>query len=179
MLTLENTVLTVIDVQGKLAQIMYDKISLFANLQRIIRGAQTLNIPILWAEQIPDKLGRTVPEISNLLTDQQPITKVSFSCCGEERFVKKLKTLNRKQILITGIEAHVCVYQTVMDLLASGYEIHVLSDAVSSRTSANKEIGLNMMKESGAKIQSVEMVLFELLKRAEGKHFKEIIKIVK
>ncbi len=179
MLTLENTVLTIIDVQGKLAQIMYDKNPLFANLQRIIRGAQTLNIPILWAEQIPEKLGPTVPEISNLLADQQPITKACFSCCGEERFMKNLKTLNRKQILITGIEAHVCVYQTVMDLLASGYEIHVLADAVSSRTLTNKEIGLNMMKEAGAKIQSVEMVLFELLKRAEGEHFKEIIKIVK
>ena len=179
MLTLENTVLTIIDVQGKLAQIMYDKNSLFANLQRIIRGAQALNIPILWAEQIPEKLGPTVPEISNLLTDQQPIAKVSFSCCGEEPFMKNLKTLNRKQILITGIEAHVCVYQTVMDLLASGYEIHVLADAVSSRTLANKEVGLNIMKEAGAKIQSVEMVLFELLKRAEGEHFKEIIRIVK
>lgn len=179
MLTLENTVLAIIDVQGKLAQIMYDKNSLFANLQRIIRGAQVLNIPILWAEQIPEKLGPTVPEISILLTDQQPITKVSFSCCGEERFIKKLKTLNKKQILIAGIETHVCVYQTVMDLLASGYEIHVLSDAVSSRTLANKEVGLNIMKESGAKIQSVEMVLFELLKKAEGDHFREIIKIVK
>jgi nicotinamidase-related amidase len=179
LLTSENTVLTIIDVQGKLAQIMYDKNSLFANLQRIIRGAQTLNIPILWAEQIPEKLGPTVPEISNLLADQQPITKASFSCCGEERFIKKLKTLNRKQILIAGIEAHVCVYQTVMDLLASGYEIHVLADAVSSRTLANKEVGLNIMQESGAKIQSVEMVLFELLKRAEGDNFREIIRIVK
>ena len=179
MLTLKNTVLTIIDVQGKLAQIMHDKNSLFANLQRIIRGAQTLNIPILWAEQIPEKLGSTVPEISNLFADQQPIAKVSFSCCGEERFMKNLKTLNKKQILIAGIEAHVCVYQTVMDLLASGYEIHVLADAVSSRTLANKEVGLNMMKEAGAKIQSVEMILFELLKRAEGEHFKEIIKIVK
>ncbi|MBA7542527.1 hypothetical protein ES705_34850 [subsurface metagenome] len=158
---------------------MYDKNSLFVNLQRIIRSAQTLNIPILWAEQIPEKLGPTVPEISNLLTDQQPITKVSFSCCGEERFMKNLNTLNRKEILIAGIEAHICVYQTVMDLLASGYGIHVLSDAVSSRTLANKEVGLNIMKESGAKIQSVEMILFELLKRAEGDHFKEIIKIVK
>jgi len=179
MLTLENTVLTVIDVQGKLAQIMYDKNSLFTNLQRIIRGAQALNIPILWAEQIPEKLGPTVPEISNLLADQQPIAKSSFSCCGEERFMKNLKTLNRKQILITGIEAHVCVYQTVMDLLASGYEIHVLSDAVSSRTVANKEVGLNIMQKSGAKIQSVELVLFELLKIAEGEQFREIIKIVK
>jgi nicotinamidase-related amidase len=179
MLTLEKTVLTIIDVQGKLAQIMYDKISLFANLQRIIRGVQILNIPILWAEQIPEKLGPTVPEISNLLTDQRPLAKVSFSCCGEQRFMNNLKTLNRKQILITGIEAHVCVYQTVMDLVASGYEIHVLSDAVSSRTLANKEVGLNIMKEAGAKIQSVEMVLFELLRRAEGDHFKEIIKIVK
>ncbi len=94
MLTLENTVLAIIDVQGKLAQIMYDKKSLFANLQRIIRGAQTLNIPILWAEQIPEKLGATVPEISNLLADQHPVTNLCFIFCGEERFMQNLKTID-------------------------------------------------------------------------------------
>ena len=179
MLKLEDTVLVIIDVQGKLAQIMYDRDTLFDNLQKIIKGAQLLNIPIIWNEQIPDKLGPTIPEIKNLLPDIQPLPKVCFSCCGNENFMQRLRDLNRNQILLVGIETHVCVYQTAVDLIDLGYEVQVVADAVSSRTLENKQIGLEKMKEYGASLTSVETALFELLKVAEGTKFKEIIKIVK
>lgn len=180
MLTLNNTALIVIDVQGKLAQLMAQKETLFANLKRMIEGAQILNIPIVWTEQVPDKLGETTPELKEMLVETtQPISKVSFSCCGNETFMTELKRLNRKQALLTGIEAHICVYQTALDLLNMDYEVHVVADAVSSRAAENKQIGLARMQEAGARLTSTEMALFELLRVADGPQFKAITKLVK
>lgn len=179
MLTPENTVLIIVDVQGKLAQLMHKKEALFENLQRIIKGSQILGIPILWAEQNPEGLGPTIPEVARLLSNIQPISKFSFSCCGSERFMQELEALDRKQVLIAGIEAHVCVYQTTMDLLELGYEVQIVADAVSSRAAENREIGLARMKDAGASLTSTETALFELLKVARGVKFKEILKIVK
>jgi nicotinamidase-related amidase len=104
---------------------------------------------------------------------------MSFSCCQNDRFASALKALNRKQVLIAGIEAHICVYQTAVDLVGLGYEVQVVADAVSSRQIENKEIGLQKMKAFGISLTSVETALFELLKVAEGEQFKKIIKIVK
>ncbi|MCD5383417.1 hydrolase [candidate division WOR-3 bacterium] len=179
MLTLDNTVLLVIDLQGRLASIMSEKVSLFENIEIAIKGAKILNIPILWTEQIPEKLGPTIPEISQLLSPLQPIAKNSFSCCGNEDFIQTLKALNRKQILLTGIEAHICVYQTARDLVNLEYDVQVIADAVSSRTADNKKIGLERMRDIGASIIGTEMALFELLKVAEGAKFKQILNIVK
>jgi len=179
MLTLENSALIVIDVQGKLARLMYEKEALFENLQKLIKGAQILGIPIIVTEQNPKGLGPTIPEVAHLLSNIQPIPKFSFSCCGDERFLQELKALNRKQVLIAGIEAHVCVYQTAMDLLNSGYEVQIVADAVSSRTAKNRDIGLGKMNSEGAGLTSTETALFELLKVAEGAKFKEILKVVK
>jgi nicotinamidase-related amidase len=180
MLTVNNTVLIVIDVQGKLAEIMDNKEDLFANLERIIKGAQVLNIPIIWTEQVPEKLGPTLPQLSELLAPgSAPIPKSSFSCCGVSSFTDTLQSLGRQQILITGIETHVCVYQTTLDLLAGGYEVQVVADAVSSRTPENRHIGLTRMQDAGAALTSTEMALFELLRVAEGSPFKQIAKIVK
>jgi nicotinamidase-related amidase len=180
MLNVNNTVLVVIDVQGKLAQLMDEKEALFANLEKIIKGIQVLNIPIIWTEQVPEKLGPTLPQFTELLTGSgSPIAKSSFSCCGHPPFMDALKSLDRNQILLTGIETHVCVYQTALDLLENGYEVQVVTDAVSSRTSANKHIGLGRMKEAGAILTGTEMALFELLRVAEGDQFRQIAKIVK
>jgi len=179
MLTFENTVLLVVDVQGRLAHLMCEKEALFESVQKIIKGMQILDIPILWTEQNPEGLGATIPEIAHLLSNIQPIPKLSFSCCGNERFMQALKAMNCKQVLITGIEAHICVYQTAVDLINLGYEVQVVADAVSSRTFENKGIGLEKMKDGGASLTSTETALFELLKIAEGPKFKEIIKIVR
>jgi nicotinamidase-related amidase len=180
MLNMENTALVVIDVQGKLAQVMDGKEELFANLKRIIQGVQVLELPIIWTEQLPEKLGDTTPEIAELLQKTaQPISKISFSCCGNQPFMTELERINRKQLLITGIETHICVYQTTIELLGRGYELQLVTDAVASRLPKNKEIGLQRMKEAGAKLTSTEMALFELLRTAEGPQFKSISKIVK
>jgi nicotinamidase-related amidase len=179
MLDVNNTALIIVDIQGNLSQAMYQKESLFENLHKIIRGAQVLGIPIVLTEQNPEKLGKTRSEIADLLPGISGLPKLAFSCCGDPGFVKELKKLDRRQVLIAGIETHVCVYQTALDLIASGFEAQVISDAVSSRTPENKDVGMQRMRDEGVKLSSAEMVLFELLRVAEGPKFKEILKIVK
>jgi len=179
MLKTENVILLIVDIQGNLAHLMHGKELLFNNVQKLIKGIQVLKIPILWVEQNPQGLGPTIPEIADILSNIQPISKMSFSSCRNDRFVQALKTLNRRQVLIAGIEAHVCVYQTAADLVDLGYEVQVVTDAVSSRNFENREIGLQKMRDSGVSWTSVETALFELLKVAEGEQFREIIKIVK
>ncbi|MFN3344411.1 MAG: hydrolase [Chloroherpetonaceae bacterium] len=179
MLELDDTVLVIIDVQGKLATLMYERELLFKNLSRLIEGAQVLGIPILLTEQYPKGLGETAPELKALMPNVKPIEKMSFSCMGEEKFVEALDKTERKQVLVAGIETHVCVYQTVSDMLAKGFEVHCVADAISSRTKENREIGLSRMKEDGAILTSTEMCLFELLKVAGTSTFKTISALVK
>jgi nicotinamidase-related amidase len=179
MITTEDTALVLVDVQGKLAQAMHNKEALFENLKKIVKGAQVLGVPILWAEQNPDGLGPTIPEIAELLTDQNPVSKLSFSCCGNEQFMKNLEAVNRKNMVVVGIEAHVCVYQTAADLIDQQYDVQVVADAVASRTPENKQIGLEKCKDAGAGLTSTETVLFELLREARGDRFKDIIQLVK
>lgn len=179
MLRTEDVVLLLVDVQGKLAQLMQEKERLFRNLQTLIKGIQVLEVPILWMEQNPEGLGPTIPEIADLMPDIAPIGKMSFSCCRNEHFVKALSGLNRKEVLIAGIETHICVYQTTTELIDLGYAVHVVADAVSSRTEQNKRIGLQKMKDAGASWTSVETVLFELLRVAEGETFKAMLRMVK
>ncbi|MDP6381175.1 MAG: hydrolase, partial [Phycisphaerae bacterium] len=176
MLNVEDAALVVIDVQGKLAQLMHEKEVLFDNVKRIIKGAQVLKVPILLTEQNPAGLGHTLPDIASLL-DVEAIAKFHFSCCGEGAFMQALEGLGRRQILLAGIETHVCVYQTAADLVRLGYDVHVLADAVSSRAESNKRMGLEKMKDAGANLTSVETALFELLKVARGEKFKQVIKI--
>jgi len=179
MLKQKDCCLVIVDVQGKLAQLMHNKDNLFKNIRILIQSAKILDIPILWCQQVPGALGPTAPEISELLKDDRPINKSSFSCAGCDEFNNKLKELTRKQVMICGIETHVCVYQTAIDLLARDYEVEVIADAVSSRTAENKQIGLNKMAAEGAKISCVETALFELLKTAEHPQFRQIAKLVK
>lgn len=179
MLQKENAVLVVIDVQGKLATLMHKHKRLFENVNRIIDGAKVLDIPIVWTEQIPDKLGTTVDVVKEHLEGVELLTKNTFSCCGGPGFNEKLEQLGRKQVLVCGIETHVCVYQTCMDLLQTDYEVHLVTDAVSSRFKNNYYLGVEKIKDAGATLTSVEMCLFEMLKVAEGDQFKQVIQIVK
>jgi nicotinamidase-related amidase len=158
---------------------MHAKEVLLENLKRLVQGVRILRVPILWTEQNPAGLGPTLPEIADLLTNQKPVSKFSFSCCGSEQFRNELNTLNRKNMLIAGIESHVCVYQTAADLINLGFEVQVIADAVASRTLENKLIGLEKSKSVGACLTSTETVLFELLKDAKSEKFKEISRIVK
>ncbi|MFA5137824.1 MAG: hydrolase [Elusimicrobiota bacterium] len=179
MLKTDHAVLVVVDVQGRLATLMHDADSLFRNVRNAIRGAKALGLPVLWNEQLPDKLGGTVPEIREDLLPLSPIVKSCFSCYGSEAFVRQLRACGRKQVLLCGIETHICVYQTAVDLLGAGYEVHLLADAASSRTQFNHHIGIDRIRDAGAFISSVEMALFEMVKKAEGEAFRQIVKIVK
>jgi len=179
MLTPGSSLLLIVDVQEKLARAMYAKDALFKGIANAIKGVQTLGTNILLTEQNPDGLGVTIPEISELLTAIKPISKFSFSCCDNTEFLHELNALKPKNVFIAGIEAHICVYQTARDLIKLGYDVQIISDAVSSRTAENKQIGLQKSKDVGAGITSVETVLFELLKDAQKKEFKEILNIVK
>jgi len=179
MLDIENCCLAVVDVQGKLAQLMHNKEALFKNIRILIQAARILEIPILWCQQVPEALGPTTPEIAELLTDIEPVNKATFSCCGAEQFKSKLAKLSRNQILVCGIETHICVYQTAVDLLGEGVNVTVLADAVSSRTPENKQIALNRIAAEGGNISSVEMALFELLRTAKHPKFRQIAKLVK
>jgi nicotinamidase-related amidase len=179
MLTIDNTALIIIDVQEKLFRVIHGNEALLENLQKIICGAQVLGIPLLVTEQNPAGLGATVPELKTLLADIQPISKFSFSCCADERCMEQLADLKRTQLLLAGIETHICVYQTALDLLDQGYEVEVLADCVGSRTVANKSLGLEKMKQAGAQITGIEIALFELQRVAKGEAFKELSRLVK
>ena len=179
MLDIRKSSLVIVDVQGKLAQLMYDKEILFKSIRILIKAAKILDIPILWAQQSPESLGPTVPEIAQLLTDHEPINKAAFSCCGEENFNLRLNETARNQVLLCGIETHVCIYQTALDLLRKGFSVDVIANAVSSRTPENKQIALNRMAAGGVNISCTEMALFELLKTAEHPQFKNVAKLIK
>ena len=179
MLESKTTILVIIDVQGKLAQIMHDREDLVKNLQILISGAKLLEIPIIWMEQLPDKLGPTIPEIQELLPDIEPIVKDVFSCARNEEFNGRLQELHGHDIILAGIESHVCVYQTAMDLLGQDFTVHVAADAVSSRTDSNKQLGLDRMLLEGVVQTSVEMMLFELQGIATGDRFRKLAKLVK
>ncbi len=179
MLTTDNTMLIVTDIQGSLAQAMHEKESLFENLKRIIQGAAILELPIIVTEQYPKGLGPTMPDIAELFPDIQPISKLHFSSCSDDGCMQAIAATKRNQVLMTGIETHICVYQTTRELLARGYDVEVVTDAVASRTLANKEIGLARMQAHGANITCVEMALYELLKIAQGPQFKAILKLIK
>jgi len=180
MLSEKNTVLVVIDVQGKLAQTMQDRETLLTNLGKLILGMQALQVPVLWLEQNPARMGDTVPEIRTLLAmHQSPIAKMSFSGYGDPVFIETMEALSRRQVLLAGIETHVCVYQTAADLLARGYEVGVVADAVSSRRATDRDIALTRLRQEGVRLTSVEMALFELMRTATHPAFREILKIVR
>ena len=179
MLDILKSLLVIVDVQGKLAQLMHNKDTLFKNIGILIKAAKLLDIPILWCQQCPESLGATAPEIAELLADDKPINKAAFSCCGEENFNIRLNASSRQQIILCGIETHVCIYQTAFDLLRKGFYVDVIADAVSSRILDNKQLALSRMSAGGINISCTEMALFELLKTAEHPKFKNIAKLIK
>lgn len=166
-----NATLVVIDVQERLMPVINDRQQVEANIARLIRGSQILGVPIVITEQYVKGLGRTVEPLRDALGDAyKPTEKSCFS---------GYRPLDRKQVIVCGVETHVCVYQTVADLLENRYEVTVVADAVSSRTAANKEIALRRMTNDGAKLSSTEMVLFELTAVSGTDEFRAISKLVK
>jgi nicotinamidase-related amidase len=178
-LTTGNTVLVLIDFQERLFPVMHDKERLLRNTVKLIKGVKVLEIPIILTEQYPRGLGPTLHEIKELLPDVRPIEKVCFNCCDEAAFGRSLEALKRKQVLIAGIEAHICVYQTAMALSRASYDVQVVGDCVSSRELENKMASLFKMGAAGVSPTTMEMALFELLRVAQGDKFKRLSDIVK
>ena len=176
---INNTLLTLIDVQEKLTAVMHNRDELVQNLLKLVKGMQLLNVPIIRLEQNPEKMGRTIPELDRLFRDP-PIPKMSFSCCGSVDYMNAITALDRKNIIIAGIETHVCVYQTAADLAEYGYSVEVVANATSSRTPINKDIALAKINSTdGAGITTIETIIFELMRSAEHPAFRDMLKIIK
>jgi nicotinamidase-related amidase len=171
--------LAVIDVQEAFRPVVLDFERVAGNVAVLVQGARTLGLPVLVTEQYPKGLGATVPEVGEHLEGILPIEKVSFSAFEADGFYATLNEDERDQVLLCGIESHVCVSQTAEDLLADGREVHVAGDAVTSRTAENRDLGLHKMERSGAVVTSVETALFELLRAAGTPEFKEIQRLIK
>ncbi|WP_426484895.1 hydrolase [Flavobacterium sp. 2] len=179
MLIQENTGLILIDVQGKLARIVDKSEKLVLNLEKLIRGCQLLSIPIIWAEQNPKGLGSTIPELEKLLQHQKPIEKYTFNAFDTEIFKQSIIDSGKKQWLICGIEAHICVYQTAIGLLLNDFEVQIVTDCVSSRSKGNIKTALKKLQNKGADLTNVEMCLYELVKDSRKNIFKEILTLIK
>ncbi|NTU57583.1 MAG: hydrolase [Chlorobiaceae bacterium] len=179
MITPKDTLLLVIDVQGKLAASVFQPDRVEKNISKLIRACRILGVPVIHTEQYPKGLGNTVDALREVMGDEKPFEKLSFSCCGSEEFMKRLRLLGRNDILVVGMETHVCVYQTCVELIEFGYNVHLVTDAVSSRTEENRKVGIRSIKRAGGIPTSTEMAIFELLRVAEGDTFKAISKIIK
>lgn len=174
-----QTGLLVVDIQERLLPAIYEKERVVQNAIRLAKGAGVLKVPIFVTEQYRKGLGATVPEVASAITGFAPMEKTAFSACGADGLMLALDSMRVRQVVLCGIESHVCVLQTCLDLLDSGLRPYVVADAVSSRTPDNYRLGLDRMRDAGAVIASTEMVLFELLGRAGTEEFKQILPLVK
>lgn len=174
----QNASLVVIDVQQRLTAAMADWEPAFDNLSRLLRGAAAIELPVITTEQFPEKLGATVQPLRDLLPNPA-IPKTTFSCCLCPAFMETLSATGRDQIVLCGIETHVCVCQTALGLVEAGLDVYVVADAVASRTTRNRDLALQRLSQEGVTAVSTEMFLFEMLDEASGPLFKTILNIVK
>lgn len=174
----QNTMLLVIDMQERLCPVIAENEKVIAAVNQLLQGAQILNLPILVTEQYPKGLGHTVPEVI-LPAETEIIEKICFSCMLSENVAKSLTAKGAKHLIVAGVEAHICVLKTVLDAIQQGYVVHVVAEAVSSRALSNKQLALERMRQAGAHIVSVEMILFLLLDQAGTDEFKAISKLIK
>jgi len=171
--------LVVIDMQEAFGKIIPDFAEIAERIALLVQAANLLKLPVIVTEQYPKGLGRTVQAIAQHLSpDTEPIEKLSFSACGVQEFDTRLRERHAEQVILCGIEAHICVSQTGHDLLQNGYQVHLLSDAVSTRLPRNREVAINKMAKAGAVISSIEMALFELCP-AGTPEFKQMQVLVK
>ena len=174
----EKTALVVVDIQEKLLPRIRFHNLVVNNTLLLIEYAKIADIPIIVTEQYPRGMGHTIKEISNAIPDFNPITKVSFGCFGEKEFKRTLERFKPENLIITGIETHVCICQTVLEGLAD-YSIYVPVDAVSSQNKGDWVTALERMKENGTDLVSTEMLLFEMMKEAGTGEFKKMLPFIK
>lgn len=172
----EDSVLVIIDMQEKLFPAMAEKERLLQNVLRLVRFSRLMDIPVVLTEQ--EKLGATLPGIRSELKAVEPIGKINFDCFCAQEFVERLRDLGRGALVLAGIEAHICVAQTALHAV-SDHVVHVVSDAIASRSPHNREVAIQRMIQSGAIITSTEMMIYELLGKAGTDTFREVLKLVK
>jgi nicotinamidase-related amidase len=168
----------VVDIQERLTPVIwgYERLEKYA--KAAIMAARELGLPVLCTEQYPKGLGPTMPSIREILPSA-PLAKVHFSCGADPAVAQALRDAGRKQVMVVGMETHVCVLQTARDLMAQGYEVHVCADAVSSRTEEHRRVALEMMRDGGAIVTSAETAIFDLLHQAGTPEFKRVSAFVK
>jgi nicotinamidase-related amidase len=170
--------LLIIDIQSRIIDAMRNKELLIENALKLIKGMKVLNVPIYHTEQYPKGLGETITEIKGEL-NSEAVHKMTFSCSGAGELFRELINKNISQVIVCGVESHVCVQQTVLDLISNGFQVNVAADAVTSRKKIDYELALNRMQFNGAEITSTESILLEVLDICGTPGFKEVIKIVK
>jgi nicotinamidase-related amidase len=173
-LSADEAFLVVIDVQERFRTVQKDFARMLEGAVRLTKACRLLDVPVLVTEQYPKGLGRTVRELTEALGENEAFTKTCFSSCGNDEFSLRLSELGRRQALVCGIETHVCVSQTVHDLLQSGFTVHVAVDAVESRHPLDSEVALRRVERSGAILTTSEAAAFELLRDAANPKFKEV-----
>ncbi len=174
-----DAALLVVDMQDKLLKAIPDADRVVDNAVRLVETAKVLEMPVLVTLQYADKWGDCTQTLADAIEHQTRVDKMTFSCMGGHGFPEMLEATQRRQVVVCGIEAHVCVNQTAHDLLSKGYRVHVVEDAVSSRTAENKRAGIDKMRASGCVISTTEMAIFELLGDAARAEFKRILPLVK
>ncbi len=176
----EKAVLVVIDIQERLVPAMPQDVYLrLRNTVKILVDAATLlGVPIVTTEQYPKGIGHTVAELADACNGAL-VEKVSFGCCGEPNFLAALKETGRSQVIVTGMEAHVCVYQTVLGLLEDGYHVHLVRDAICSRYKIDYLTGVDNAGQAGAVVTSAETVLFQMMQESTHEKFREVSKLIK
>jgi nicotinamidase-related amidase len=176
-----HPVIVVVDVQERLFNAMdaERRDDMVTNVKILVAAARRLGVPVLVTEQYPKGLGRTLPEVRSLLGEAPPFEKTAFSCAEAEGFMERLRALGAEHVILTGIEAHVCVLLTALDLLTRGLRVSIVADAVCSRRPANLEIGLGQARQAGAVVTATETVVFQLLGRADSDAFRELSKLLR
>jgi nicotinamidase-related amidase len=174
-------VIVVTDVQERLFGAMdaERRDEMIRNLKLLLGAARRLRTPVVATEQYPQGLGRTLPELKVLLDDVTPLEKTVFSACGAAGFVERLRELGADPVILTGIEAHVCVLLTALDLLGRGFRVSIVADAVCSRRPATMDLGLAQGRQAGAVVTSTETVVFQLLGSADAEAFRDISKLIR
>jgi nicotinamidase-related amidase len=175
----DDAALLIIDIQERLATVMKQREPVVKNSIHLVELAKMLHIPIVVTEQYPKGIGHTVEEIKHVLPVYQPIEKLTFSCCDEPSFLQTIKGLNKKTLILTGMETHICILQTCIGLLQNGFNVHIVKDAICSRTKENWKTACEYMRDAGAVITCTEAVLFQLLKTAGTEEFRTISKRIK
>lgn len=174
----DSTALLVIDIQERILKVINEYERVVDNSLKLIKGFKILEMPVLYTEQYPKGLGSTVSDLLEVL-GAGAVEKTTFSCSGADNLFPTLINSGIKQLAVCGIESHVCVQQTVMDLLANGFQVNLAADAVSSRRELDYKIALDRMDKLGAEITTTESILFELLEKSGTEKFKAISKLVK